>query len=88
MQIDDGRPDPLNLVVEIKGFRGENAKDKANAMRAYWVPGVNNLGKFGRWAFAEFKAVYEIQAEFDRLVDNAMQKEAGGGIPAPLVGAG
>ena len=35
VQVDDGRPDALNLVVEIKGFRGENAKDKANAMRAY-----------------------------------------------------
>ena len=31
-------------------------------MRAYWVPGVNNLGSFGRWAFAEFTAVYEIDA--------------------------
>ncbi len=68
VQIDDGRPDPLNLVVEIKGFRGENAKDKANAIRAYWVPGVNNLGKFGRWGFAEFTAVYEIEAEFKALI--------------------
>ena len=38
-------------------------------MRAYWVPGVNNLGKFGRWAFAEFTAVYKIEAEFDKLVE-------------------
>jgi len=68
VRLEDGRPDPLNLVVEIKGFRGEDAKDKANTLRAYWVPGVNNLGKFGRWAFAEFTAVYEIEAEFDRLV--------------------
>ena len=68
VQVDDGRPEPLNLIVEIKGFRGENAKDKANAMRAYWVPGINNLGKFGRWAFAEFKAVYEIEAEFKALI--------------------
>jgi type III restriction enzyme len=60
-------PDPLNLIVEIKGFRGEDAKEKANTMRAYWVPGVNNLGKFGRWAFAEFTAVYEIEAEFKRI---------------------
>ncbi len=68
VRIDDGRPDPLNLVVEIKGFRGEDAKDKANTMRTYWVPGVNNLGRFGRWAFAEFRAVYHIQEEFDRLI--------------------
>ena len=68
VQIDDGRPDPLNLVVEIKGYRGEDAKEKANTMRAYWVPGVNNLGKFGRWEFAEFTAVYEIEAAFAALI--------------------
>ena len=38
-------------------------------MRAYWVPGVNNLEKFGRWAFAEFTAVYEIEEEFDQLLE-------------------
>ena len=65
----DGRTEPLNLIVEIKGYRGEDAKEKANTMRAYWVPGVNNLGKFGRWAFAEFTAVYEIEAEFGKLID-------------------
>ena len=45
-------------------------------METYWVPGVNNLRAYGRWAFAEFTDVYEIQsdfearveAEFDRLV--------------------
>jgi type III restriction enzyme len=75
VQVDDGRrtadgkPDPLNLIVEVKGYRGEDAKDKANTMRAYWVPGVNNLEKFGRWTFAEFTAVYEMEAEFANLVD-------------------
>ena len=65
------RPDPLNLIVEIKGFRGENAKEKANTMRAYWVPGVNNLGKFGRWAFAEFTEVYDIERGFAKLLATA-----------------
>lgn len=67
-RIDDGQPEPLNLIVEVKGYRGEDAKEKANAMHAYWVPGVNNLGHFGRWAFAEFTAVYEMEAEFGKLV--------------------
>jgi len=70
VQVDDARPDPLNLVVEVKGFRGEDAKEKANTMRAYWVPGVNNLGTLGRWAFAEFTAVYEIGREFAKLVED------------------
>lgn len=72
VQIDDGRDDPLNLIVEIKGYRGEDAKEKANTMRAYWVPGVNNLGKFGRWEFAEFTAVYEIESNFSALVDGIL----------------
>ena len=37
-------------------------------METYWVPGVNTLGSFGRWAFAEFTDVYEIEAGFDELV--------------------
>jgi type III restriction enzyme len=75
VQIDDGhvtaqgKPDPLNLIIEVKGYRGEDAKDKANTMRSYWVPGVNNLERFGRWAFAEFTAVYEMEAEFANLVE-------------------
>ena len=69
VQVNDGKADPLNLIVEIKGFRGENAKEKANTMRAYWVPGVNNLGKLGRWAFAEFISVYEIEAQFGKMID-------------------
>lgn len=69
VQMDDGQDDPLNLIVEIKGYCGEDAKEKANAMHTYWVPGVNSLGKYGRWAFAEFTAVYEIEKEFDTLID-------------------
>jgi type III restriction enzyme len=68
VQIDDGHPDFLSLIVEIKGFRGEDAKEKANTMRTCWVPGVNNLEKFGRWEFAEFRSVFEVDRDFDNLV--------------------
>jgi type III restriction enzyme len=76
VQIDCGEKEPLNLIVEVKGYRGENAKEKANAMRAYWVPGVNNLVKFGRWEFAEFTAVYEMDAGLQALVDQFSKKKA------------
>jgi type III restriction enzyme len=33
------------------------------------VPGVNNLGTHGRWAFAEFIDVYQIEAAFGELID-------------------
>ena len=66
---------PLNLIVEIKGFRGEDAKEKANTIRTCWVPGINNLGKFGRWAFAEFRSVFNIDPDFDKLIQSLSPNE-------------
>ena len=60
----DGTPDLLHLIVEIKGYRGEDAKEKASTMKTYWLPGVNHIGSHGRWAFAEFCDVYEIESDF------------------------
>ncbi len=68
VQINDDQEQPLNLIVEIKGFRGEDAKEKANTMKNYWVPGVNNHAKFGRWAFAEYRSVFDIDRDFDKLI--------------------
>ena len=68
VRIADGGEEPLNLVVEIKGFRAIDAQLKAETMRKLWVPGVNNLGMHGRWEFAEFIDVYEIEAAFAKLV--------------------
>jgi type III restriction enzyme len=73
VQIDDGREDPLNLIVEIKGYRGEDAKEKKSTMETYWLPGVNNLGTYGRWAFVELKDVYQIGADFKAKVEAAVQ---------------
>ena len=74
--VDDGRgeDDLLHLIVEIKGFRGEDAKDKADTMEQYWVPAVNRLGTFGRWDFAEFQDVYAMQADFATKVDGAFSQ--------------
>ncbi len=68
--VDDGHgpDDLLHLIVEIKGYRGEDAKQKNETMDVYWVPAVNNAGTHGRWAFLEFTDMYLMQAEFrDRL---------------------
>ncbi len=79
--VDDGkgRSDPLRLVVEIKGYRREDARIKKETMDKYWVPGVNNLGRYGRWAFAEFRDVFgmeedfkkKLEEEFDRMIRSA-----------------
>jgi type III restriction enzyme len=76
VQVDDGHgpDDLLNIVVETKGYRGLDAQLKAETMQTLWVPGVNNLGTFGRWAFAEFRDVYEIEKAFAKLVDEAVAR--------------
>ncbi|MBC6427996.1 MAG: DEAD/DEAH box helicase family protein [Cellvibrionales bacterium] len=76
VQIDDGKgaDDPLNLIVEIKGYRGEDAKVKKLTMDTYWIPGINNSGQFGRWAFAEFTDVYTIQEDFAERVDAEFER--------------
>lgn len=76
VKLDDGGPDPLNLVVEIKGFRKGDAQLKAEAMKQRWVPGVNALGKYGRWAFAEFRSVFDIKDDFAALVDGLAEEKA------------
>ena len=74
--VDDGHGDHdlLHLIVEIKGYRREDAKEKKATMDTYWVPGVNNLGTYGRWAFAEFTEVYQIEADFKAKVEREFEK--------------
>jgi len=73
--IDDGHgpDDLLRLIVEIKGYRGDDARKMKSTMDTYWIPGVNHLGTHGRWAFAEFTDVYQIQEDFAQVVDSTFQ---------------
>ncbi len=77
--VDDGHgeSDPLHLIVEIKGYRREDAKEKKAAMETYWVPGVNNHGKFGRWAFAELTDVYQIKSDFEASMEREFDRMIG-----------
>jgi len=79
VQIDDGHgeKDLLNLIVEIKGYRREDAKDKKSTMETYWIPGVNNNRQFGRWAFAEFTEVYQIESDFKAKVEKEFDNMIG-----------
>jgi type III restriction enzyme len=74
--VDDGHgeSDPLHLIVEIKGYRREDAKEKKSTMDIYWVPGVNNLRAYGRWAFAEFTEVYQMESDFQATVEAEFNK--------------
>ena len=74
--VDDGRgpDDPLHLIVEIKGYRGEDEKDKKATMETFWIPGVNRLGSWGRWAFAEFRDVWEMEDDFGAAVETRFEE--------------
>ena len=82
--VDDGRgnADLLRLVVEIKGYRREDAKEKHDTMRSYWVPGVNVLGCYGRWDFAEFGDIRTMEADFAAKAGKAFESLIDGFVPA------
>ncbi len=75
----------IRCVVSMSMLtEGWDAKEKKSTMDTYWVPGVNNLGTHGRWAFAEFTEVYQIEAdfeakvksEFDKVIESAVETRA------------
>ena len=84
---EDGTPDLLHLIVEIKGYRREDAKEKKSTMETYWVPGVNNLAQYGRWAFAEFADVFQIEADFAAKVATAFNQMIADAAKAPVQGS-
>ena len=84
--VDDGHgpDDLLHLVVEIKGYRREDAKEKKSTMDTYWVPGVNNHEQYGRWTFAEFTEMYQIESDFKAKVESTFnQMIAAATAPSP-----
>ena len=77
----EGEPgDLLNLIIEVKGFRRENEKDKQNAMRHFWIPGINRLQTYGQWAFAEFSNPYGMDSELEGLIDKAVAEMIEGAV--------
>jgi type III restriction enzyme len=72
-----GEQDLLNLIVEIKGYRREDAKEKKLTMDTYWIPGVNYNGNYGRWAFAEFGDVYQMESDFKAKLAEEFEKMLG-----------
>jgi type III restriction enzyme len=74
--VDDGHgpDDPLHLIVEVKGFRGEDVKDKQAFTETYWIPGVNSLKTHGRWDFVELKEIYELEDDFDNKLRSSFDQ--------------
>lgn len=65
VRIDDGhgRGDLLNLVIEVSGREKLEKQEKTATARTMWVPAVNALGTFGRWAFHETTDPWNVKNE-------------------------
>ena len=74
VRLDVGAEEPLNLVLEVKGARDEADKAKAQTARELWVPGVNALGGFGRWAYGEFRDWTTMAEDFAAFVQDLMER--------------
>jgi len=74
IHLDDGQgnSDLLNLIVEIKGYRREDAKEKRATSQNYWVPGVNQLKRYGRWDFLELNELYTLESEFGKKTEEML----------------
>ena len=69
----------MHLLIEVKGYRYLDANAKKSTMETYWIPGVNKLKTYGRWAFIElnkdhFEGIY-IPAYGDHLSGNSETRD-------------
>jgi type III restriction enzyme len=57
VMIDDGqgKDDLLSLLVEVTGQARPDKVERVATARERWVPGVNALGRYGRWDFIEIE---------------------------------
>ena len=64
----------VSIIVEIKGMKNEKVKLKKETIEEKWIPGVNAMGKFGRWRFIQIEEKHEIEPEFNLLVDSIVNQ--------------
>ena len=51
------------------------------------MPGVNHLGTYGRWAFAEFTEVYRIESDFKARVEGEFNRMIASATAQPAAGS-
>lgn len=69
-EVPDGRT--VNLIIEISGFSNDRTGNK-DAKRLYtqnyWIPAVNNLRKYGEWAFIEITDIDNIELALTQKIN-------------------
>jgi type III restriction enzyme len=73
VMIDDGQADgPLSLVVEVTGQARPDKVERVATARERWVPGVNALGRYGRWEFIEIEDPWNAENDIRALLASRM----------------
>ena len=67
-RVDDGGGEPLNVMIEVKGLRRPDVAEKSTAAADYWVAAVNNMGEYGRWAWAYCDDPELFSSELDAVI--------------------
>jgi type III restriction enzyme len=75
-RIDDGNgpDDLLNLVIEVSAPDNPQTKEKKDqkvaTAKGQWIPAVNNLREFGRWAFLEITDPWNAHNSIDEFIES------------------
>jgi type III restriction enzyme len=48
--------------------------DKRQTVESYWLPGINRLGKYGRWAFLELQDPFTMRQDFAHYIKEVVEK--------------
>ena len=55
-------------------------------MESHWVPAVNQLGDYGRWAFVELKNVYAMRGDVNAALKFALSEALAPLLPVQATG--
>ena len=71
VRLDNG----IHLVIEVKGFVNEDVNNKRTAIEGQWIPGVNRLGSYGKWAFGQFESAFSMKQDFENFISQFLTEE-------------
>lgn len=69
LDTDDQQP-PTYVIVEINGYRKENAKEKKMTVEKYWLPSINRLRTYGHWDFVELSDIDTLEDDYTAKVQH------------------
>ena len=67
LDTDDQQP-PMYVIVEIKAYHKQNAKNKKLTIEEYWLPSINRLRTYGHWDFVELRGIDTLEDDYTAKV--------------------